>query len=58
VRVIDDAGVEREAVAYVGNRTGTFAPSRAYLAQITRGARDHGLPEEYVRALESTRTHA
>jgi gamma-glutamylcyclotransferase (GGCT)/AIG2-like uncharacterized protein YtfP len=58
VRVIDDAGVEREAVAYIGNKTGAFAPSRAYLAQITRGARDHALPEGYVHALEQTRTHA
>ncbi len=58
VRVIDDTGVEREAVAYIGNKTGEFAPSRQYLAQITRGARDHGLPEEYVRSLEATRTHA
>jgi gamma-glutamylcyclotransferase len=58
VVVIDDAGVEREAVAYVGNKTGEFAPSRQYLAQITRGAREHELPEEYVRTLESVRTHA
>ena len=58
VRVIDDAGSEREAVAYVGNKTGEFAPSRQYLAQITRGAREHNLPEEYVRALEETRTYA
>ena len=58
VRVIDDAGSEREAVAYVGNKTGAFAPSRAYLSQITRGAREHGLPEEYVLALEDVRTYA
>ena len=58
VRVIDDAGVEREAVAYVANKTGDFAPSRQYLAQIARGARDHHLPEEYVRALEDVRTYA
>ena len=58
LRVIDGAGLEREAVTYVGNKTGDFAPSRQYLAQITRGARDHGLPEEYVRGLEETRTYA
>ena len=58
VRVIDDDGVEREAVAYVANRTGQFAPSRAYLEIIARGARDHGLPEEYVRTIEQVRTHA
>jgi gamma-glutamylcyclotransferase (GGCT)/AIG2-like uncharacterized protein YtfP len=58
VVVIDEAGAQQEAIAYVANKTGEFAPSRAYLAQITRGARDHGLPEEYVRAIESARTHA
>jgi len=58
LRVVDDAGAEREAVVYVANRTGEFAPSRAYLAQITRGAREHGLPEEYVRVIETVRTHA
>ncbi len=58
IRVIDDAGMEREAVAYVANRTGEFAPSRQYLAQITRGAREHGLPEEYVLSIEQVRTHA
>ncbi len=58
LRVIDDAGTEREAVVYIANRTGEFAPSRAYLAQITRGAREHELPEEYVRTIEETRTHA
>jgi gamma-glutamylcyclotransferase (GGCT)/AIG2-like uncharacterized protein YtfP len=58
VRVLDDAGREREAIAYLANRTGDFAPSRQYLALIARGARDHGLPDDYVRALEETRTYA
>jgi gamma-glutamylcyclotransferase (GGCT)/AIG2-like uncharacterized protein YtfP len=58
LRVVDDAGVEHEAVVYVANKTGEFAPSRAYLAQITRGAREHNLPDEYVRSIESVRTHA
>jgi gamma-glutamylcyclotransferase (GGCT)/AIG2-like uncharacterized protein YtfP len=56
VFVIDDAGHDREAIAYVANKTGEFAPSRAYLEQIVRGARDHALPDEYVEALESIRT--
>ncbi len=58
VRVVDDGGLEREAVAYIANRTGEFAPSRQYLALIARGARDHGLPEEYVLAIEQVRTHS
>jgi gamma-glutamylcyclotransferase (GGCT)/AIG2-like uncharacterized protein YtfP len=57
VRVIDDGGVEREAIAYIANRTGEFAPSRQYLAVIAQGARAHGLPEEYVRAIEQVRTY-
>ena len=58
MRVTDDAGVEHEAAVYVANKTGDFAPSRQYLAQIARGAREHELPEEYVRSLEDVRTHA
>ena len=58
VRVVDDAGVEHEAMTYVANRTGEFAPSRQYLGIIVRGAREHGLPEEYVRAVEQVRTYA
>jgi gamma-glutamylcyclotransferase (GGCT)/AIG2-like uncharacterized protein YtfP len=57
LRVIDDERIEREAVAYVANRTGEFAPSRQYLEIIARGARAHGLPEEYARAIEQVRTH-
>lgn len=58
VRVIDEGGAEREAVAYVANRTGEFLPSRQYLEIIARGAQAQGLPEEYVRALEQVRTYA
>lgn len=58
VLVIDEAGSEHEAIAYIANRTGDFAPSRQYLAQIARGAREHGLPDDYVRAVEQVRTHA
>jgi gamma-glutamylcyclotransferase (GGCT)/AIG2-like uncharacterized protein YtfP len=58
VRVADDRGGEHEAIAYVANRTGEFAPSKTYLAQIVRGARAHELPEEYVKVIEGTRTYA
>jgi gamma-glutamylcyclotransferase (GGCT)/AIG2-like uncharacterized protein YtfP len=58
VRVFDDEGVEREAVAYIAHATGVFAPSRMYLGLIVNGAREHGLPDDYVAALEATRTHA
>lgn len=58
VRVADDRGEEHEAIAFVANKTGEFAPSRTYLAQIARGARAHELPEEYVQAIEGTKTYA
>jgi gamma-glutamylcyclotransferase (GGCT)/AIG2-like uncharacterized protein YtfP len=58
VSVIDEAGAPHDAVAYIANKTGAFAPSRQYLALIARGARDHGLPDDYVRAIEQVRTHA
>jgi gamma-glutamylcyclotransferase (GGCT)/AIG2-like uncharacterized protein YtfP len=58
VRVVDDAAVEREAVVYIANQTGEFAPSRQYLSIIAHGARDHALPEGYVRAIEQVRTCA
>ena len=58
VLVVDDGGVEREAFAYAANKTGDFAPSRQYLGVIVRGAREHGLPEEYVQAIERVRPHS
>jgi gamma-glutamylcyclotransferase (GGCT)/AIG2-like uncharacterized protein YtfP len=56
VRVIDDAGAEREAQTFVANQTGHFAPSRQYLGIIVQGARDHGLPEAYVESLQQMKT--
>jgi gamma-glutamylcyclotransferase (GGCT)/AIG2-like uncharacterized protein YtfP len=56
--VLDDAETEREAWVYIANQTGAFAPSRQYLGIIVSGARDHGLPEEYIAALEGQRTYA
>ncbi len=58
IRVLDDSRVEQEAVVYIANQTGAFAPSREYLALIIEGARDHGLPEEYIRAIEQVRVYS
>ena len=58
VVVLDDEGNELEAIAYFANKTGEFAPGREYLGLIITGSRDHKLPDEYVQALESIRTHA
>jgi gamma-glutamylcyclotransferase (GGCT)/AIG2-like uncharacterized protein YtfP len=51
-------GVELEALVYVANRTGDFAPSRMYRELILRGARERGLPEEYLRAIEAVKPHS
>jgi gamma-glutamylcyclotransferase len=56
--VIDEQGAEHEATVYVANRTGEFAPSRAYRDLIVRGARERGLPDEYVQGLEAVRPHS
>jgi gamma-glutamylcyclotransferase (GGCT)/AIG2-like uncharacterized protein YtfP len=54
--VIDDSGREHAAVTYVANRTGHFAPSKGYVEIIVKGARERGLPADYVRQLEQIRT--
>jgi gamma-glutamylcyclotransferase len=56
VPVVDDAGQVHDALTYVANKTGEFLPSKQYLEVIVGGARAHGLPEEYIRALEQVRT--
>lgn len=56
VVVIDDVDTEREAIAYVANKVGEFAPASAYLEQIITGARDHKLPDDYIETLERIRT--
>ena len=53
VSVIDDDGREREAVVYLANRTGRFTPRKEYMDFLLRGAREQGLPQEWLRHLES-----
>jgi gamma-glutamylcyclotransferase (GGCT)/AIG2-like uncharacterized protein YtfP len=56
VLVEDAEGRERQAVTYVANRTGDFLPHREYLRLIVEGAEARGLPQEWIRHLESIRT--
>ena len=56
VQVVDDGGQVHDALTYVANKTGEFLPSKQYLKVIVDGARANGLPEEYIRALEQSRT--
>ena len=56
VTVFDDAGKSHDVMTYVANKTGGFLPSRSYMEVILRGAREYGLPEDYIAALEQTKT--
>ncbi len=58
VTVLNDGGAEVAAEVYIANKTGEFAPSRAYLDLIVVGGREHGLPEDYISAVDAVPTHA
>ena len=56
VEVECEDGARLEAVAYVArpDRTArTFRPAAEYVQRILSGAREHGLPEEYIRLVEA-----
>jgi len=56
VTVFDDAGKSYDVLTYVANKTGDFLPSRSYMEVILRGAREYGLPAEYIEGLEQIKT--
>ncbi len=51
VEVIVD-GKPVRAVTYVGKVKGNVKPDRSCVERVIRGAKAHGLPEEYVKGLE------
>jgi cation transport regulator ChaC len=56
VRVRADDGEELDAVTYVAGSAyidNSLTPSSEYLQTILRGAREHALPDEYVRGVEA-----
>lgn len=53
VRVRTPGGADHEATTYVSNRTFDGVPFDWYLALLVEGAREHGLPEDYVARLEA-----
>ncbi|HEY1190817.1 MAG TPA: gamma-glutamylcyclotransferase [Gemmata sp.] len=56
VGVWDEAGETVDAVVYVARpefRAGASPPSSEYVRRIVRGAREHGLPEHYIRSLQA-----
>ena len=55
VTVTDEQGNSLPAIAYIAlraNVTGASRPNPRYLQTILTGAREHGLPEDYIRQLE------
>jgi hypothetical protein len=54
--VTDEGGVTLEAVTYVAKAdrvAGGGKPSAEYLGRVVRGARQHELPEAYIRVIEA-----
>lgn len=55
VRVQTDAGDELDAITYVAGDSfvdDSCLPSKKYLETIIQGARQHGLPEDYIGEIE------
>lgn len=57
IRVQLDSGEERDAVTYVAGERSLAAeslkPSTEYLEKILTGARQHRLPDDYIRSIEA-----
>jgi gamma-glutamylcyclotransferase len=56
VLVTDEDGATLEAVVYVAKPNRVVSggkPSADYLEKVLRGARQHGLPEAYIREIEA-----
>ena len=56
ILVIDEHGTNLEAIIYVAKADRIVSakqPSTEYLAKIVRGARQHGLPEAYIREIDA-----
>jgi gamma-glutamylcyclotransferase len=54
ILVTDEGGITLEAVAYIARAdriASAGTPSAEYLERIVRGARQHGLPETYIREI-------
>ncbi|OAI54219.1 hypothetical protein AYO44_15325 [Planctomycetaceae bacterium SCGC AG-212-F19] len=54
VTVVDDRGAELAALTYVampGNVVVARTPDAEYLQRVVGGARQHGLPEAYIRSI-------
>jgi len=52
--VVDDLGASIEATAYIAKPERIAAdgkPSDEYLKRILRGAREHGLPDDYINSI-------
>lgn len=57
VEVIDEQGAVRQASIYKKARLGEWeSPSTEYLAVILQGAKEQGLPEQYIETLSGIQT--
>jgi len=55
--VVDERGNPVKAASYrTTNPKGPYKPTKKYLSLMIKGARDHGLDEEYVKELEKIET--
>jgi cation transport regulator ChaC len=56
VQVVLENGVERNAITYVADSAigeNLALPKAEYVQKILRGARQHGLPEGYIKEIEA-----
>ena len=56
VQIVLENGVELNAVTYIAQTSqteGVSQPSAEYLQRILRGARQHGLPEAYIKEIQA-----
>ena len=55
VRVVSESGAKLNVITYLAGDTflcASLAPSPEYLRHVLDGARQHGLPKDYVRGIE------
>ncbi|MDB5313424.1 MAG: hypothetical protein JWO38_7626 [Gemmataceae bacterium] len=56
VDVLDETGAKVDAVVYIARPeqiTAGQRPRAEYLQRVIRGAREHGLPEQYIHSIEA-----
>ena len=52
IEVVKLDGSKVKVVTYIANKLGNFKPSKQYMEKIIKGAKECGLPEEYIEELK------